>query len=186
MHRFERLELIAAGARLAAAGLVSHRDGNLSLRLDPEHCLITPTAVDTGQLRAPDLVVLPLADPVSEQRASTESRMHAAVYRRFAAVEAVVHAHPPAVQCLATTNRTPDCGLLVEGGELIGGVGWVGRLEPGSAALAEAVVEALSWWPACVLDGHGALTIGVSIHEALRRMMLLERLARMTEAASRP
>ena len=38
-----RDQLVAVGERLAAANLVRHSEGNLSLRIDASRCLVTPT-----------------------------------------------------------------------------------------------------------------------------------------------
>jgi ribulose-5-phosphate 4-epimerase/fuculose-1-phosphate aldolase len=57
---------------------------------------------------------------------------------------------------------------------------------PGSLGLADAVAEGLAAGPGCVLHRHGALTVGSAMERALRRMLLLERLARLTAVAPRP
>lgn len=178
-----RLELVAAGATLADAGVILAGEGNLSVRLEGPAFLITPRGRDKGRLEPADLVVVPAGPGMAPASASSESRIHAAVYRRRPEVLAVVHAHPPAVQALSHRGRAPDTGLLTEGAELLGSVSWVAALPPGSAELAEATAQALARCPACVLAGHGAVTVGTSMDQALRRMLLLERLAALTSAA---
>ncbi len=49
-------QLVAAGARLAAAGLVRAREGNISARLTRSTCLVTPTGSITGRMRGAELV----------------------------------------------------------------------------------------------------------------------------------
>jgi len=179
------LEVVAAGARLADAGLILPGEGNLSVRSGGGELLITPTGVDKGRLAAPDLVVISLDGSSVPAAASCESRLHTALYSRFLDIGAIVHAHPPATQALTARGRQPDLGILVEGVEFLGFVAWVGRLPPGSMALAEAVAGAIDQGPACLLEGHGAVTVGASMDEAMRRMLLLERVARLTIAAER-
>jgi len=181
-RRAAALELIAAGARLAEAGLILPGEGNLSTRLDAESCLITPAGADKGRLRAVDFLALALrldGSPVPTG-ASSEAGVHIAIYRRHAEVGAVLHAHPPRVQALAGRGLPPECGLLVEGTELLGTAAWVEPCPPGSRALEEAVVAALEQAPACVLARHGALVVGRTVREALLRLLLLERLAELT------
>jgi L-fuculose-phosphate aldolase len=178
-----RLELIAAGAVLAEAGLILAGEGNLSARIDGATFLVTPRGRDKGRLEPADLVVVCGPPEVVPAAASSESRIHAAIYRRRPEVRAVAHAHPPAIQALAHRGRVPDCGLLSEGGEILGSVAWVPPLPPGSAELAEASAEALARCPACVLAEHGAVTVGGTVEQAMRRMLLLERLAALTADA---
>jgi L-fuculose-phosphate aldolase len=110
--------------------------------------------------------------------------MHVALYERFPAVASVVHAHPPRVQEIAAADRIPDCELLVEGRHLLGSVGRVDPIEPGSWRLAGAVVAALETAPACMMDRHGAVSVGPDVGVAVRRMLLLERLATLTLTAT--
>jgi len=175
-----RLELIAAGAMLEQAGLILAGEGNLSVRLDGSGFLITPRGCDKGRLEPADLVVVSWRQGSIPPRASSETRIHSAVYRIRSEVIAVAHAHPPAVQALARDGRVPDCSLLTEGGDLLGTVGWVPALPPGSVELAEATAHALARSPACVLAQHGAVTVGGSVDQATRRMLLLERLAALS------
>lgn len=183
LQRRLRLQLVSAGAALASSGVILSGEGNLSARADDGHCLITPAGLDKGRLDPRDMVLVPLDWTRVPRGASSESRLHISIYQRFSAVEAVVHAHPPQVQALDRTDRVPDCRLLTEGQQLLGRVAWVQSLDPGSDALAYEVAAALEQAPACILDRHGAVTVGSSVEEALRRMLLLERLAKLTAAA---
>jgi len=178
-----RLQLVSAGAALASSRVILSGEGNLSARLDADRCLITPAGLDKGRLNPRDMVVVPLDWTRVPHRASSESKLHISIYQRFSDVESVVHAHPPQVQALDGTDRVPDCRLLTEGQQLLGRVAWVQSLDPGSDALAYEVAAALQQAPACILDRHGAVTVGASVEEALRRMLLLERLAKLTAAA---
>jgi L-fuculose-phosphate aldolase len=175
-----RLELVAAGALLEQAGLILAGEGNLSARIDGAAFLITPRGRDKGRLDPGDLVVVPRWPAEVPAAASSETQIHGAVYRLRVEVKAVVHAHPAAVQGLSQTGRVPDCSLLTEGGMLLGAVAWVPALRPGSAELAEATAHALAHGPACVLERHGAVTVGGTVEQALLRMLVLERLAALT------
>jgi L-fuculose-phosphate aldolase len=184
-ERRSRLALVAAGARLASAGLILPGEGNLSVRLDDRCCLLTPGGADKGRLRAIDLLRVPLDNntdpPVGS---SSEARIHRTLYRARPDVAAVVHAHPPAVLALAVGDRLPDWQLLLESELLLGPVGRVDPLPPGSDALAVGVAACLAEYGACVMHRHGAVTVGDTLAQAVWRMLLLERLAGLTAATS--
>lgn len=184
-ERALRLALVAAGARLSAAGLILPGEGNLSVRLDSERCLVTPAGCDKGRLRATLLVVQPVAAaPVPG--ASMETRLHVAVYRARPDVGAIVHAHPRAVLALAARGSAPDPALLLEGEALLGPVGRVETAAPGSPELAHRVAAALTQRDACVLDRHGVVAVAAGLELALLRVELLERLAELTLAGRLP
>jgi len=174
-----RLELVAAGALAAASGIILPGEGNLSARCAGGF-LVTPAGADKGRLAPAGLLFVDLEGRGMPGGVSSEARLHAAIYRRFPSVGAVVHAHPPEVLLLSSMNRSPDVRLTAIGRAELGTVSWVGFEPPGSDRLAEAVAAALVHAPACVLDQHGAVTVGPSVETALRRMLLLERLAALT------
>jgi L-fuculose-phosphate aldolase len=173
-------QLTAAGARLAAAGLVRGSEGNLSVRIDGGRCLVTPTGGVTGRLTGADMVEVPLEPGRVPQRASSEVRLHLEIYRRRPDVGAIVHAHPPRVLRLARGGRLPDPRFLDTDQQLFGRVVEVPYFEEGSTALAKSAAAALEEASACVLSDHGAVTVGATVESALRRMLYLERAAART------
>jgi len=178
-----RLALVSAGALLESLRLIKAGEGNLSARVSSSRCLITPAGRDKGRLDPSDLVIIDVDGLEIPPTASSEARLHTTAYSRFPHVAAVVHAHPPKVQVLAGAGRVPECDLLLEGQQLLSRVGGVGPMEPGSQELADAVAEVLSDTQACVLDRHGAVTVGRTVDEAMRRMLLFERVANLTVAS---
>lgn len=176
-------QLVAAGARLAAAGLVRASEGNISVRIDGGRCLVTPTGGVTGRLTGADMVEVPLDRGKVPRRASSEVRLHIEIYRARPDVEAIVHAHPPCVLRLAGAGRLPDAGLLGEDGSRFGRVVEVPYFEEGSRELAVTAAGALLDASACVLSDHGAVTVGTTIERALRRMLRLEWAAARTREA---
>ena len=170
-------QLVAAGARLAAAGLVHSSEGNLSARLDGRTCLVTPTGSVTGRMHGAELVKVTIDGRQLSPRATSEVHMHLEIYRRRPEVAAIVHAHPPLVIRMAAEGRLPDPEAL-DGDEVVfGTVRGAPHFEEGSLALAKAVAEALADNAACVLLDHGAVAVGSSIEVALRRMLNMERAA---------
>lgn len=174
------LELVAAGARLAEAGLILPREGNLSARLDAGAYLLTPTGADKGRLRAVDLVEVRLDDARLPPAASSDAATHRSLYRERPDVRAVVHAHPPWVLALSRRGEGPDTSLLDEGVAYLGEVSLVGSTGGPAVPSGDGVVAAMAGTTAAVLHRHGAITVAGTVEEALFRMLLLERLAELT------
>jgi ribulose-5-phosphate 4-epimerase/fuculose-1-phosphate aldolase len=173
-----RAELVAVGATLARLGLIRGREGNLSSRLDERTFLLTPRGADKGRLSAPDLLRCTVDEP-PPPGASSEAPTHLAVYRRYAAIGAIVHAHPRATLALAARALAPDPNLLEEGRALVSDVELVAPLPPGSEELAHACADALGRAPALVVRGHGVFAVGADAREAMERVQIVEVLATM-------
>src|SRR6188508_1239529 len=79
--------LIAAGRRLGARGLISAGEGNLSIRLDGERLLVTPTGRRKDELDADDLIVVRLGHDERGARSpsglapTSDLAIHLAVHR---------------------------------------------------------------------------------------------------------
>ena len=155
-------QIIEAGRRLVAAGFVDGTTGNVSAR-DGSRFLITPTSRDYRLLRSVDLVRIDLTSekPEGPRRPSSEWRMHAGVYRVRDDVQAIVHHHATwssAVSVAPTAEYAPSA----------------------SPELARVVSEAIAQGHnAILLANHGAVAVGRSVAEALRRALEVERISQM-------
>ncbi len=176
-----RAELVAVGAALERQGLVRGGEGNLSCRLDGGWMVLTPRGVRKGRLMPSALLRVSLHEPLPPA-ASSEVALHLEVYRRVPDAGAIVHAHPPAVLALSLgwpDNPAPNVGLLPEGEAVLGAVGLVPALAPGSAELAVAAAATLVSTPVAVMLNHGAVATGLTPLQALERLELVELLARL-------
>ena len=179
-----RHQLVAAGERLVAAGLVHSSEGNLSLRLDASTCLVTPTGSNLGHLDPCELVEVALDASEIPATATSEVHLHLEIYRRRSDVGAMVHAHPPRLLRLDAAGGLPRSRIIEDRGKMLGKIVSAAYFEEGSLALAAAAADALVRANACVLCGHGAVTVGLSLMQAYVRMLDLERAASMTPVRS--
>jgi len=175
-----RSQLIAVGERLAAAGLVRESEGNLSIRLGESRCVVTSSGSNLGKLSPSDLIEIPLEATTIPGGASSESQLHLELYRIRADIDAIVHAHPPRLLQLDAAGKLPVWRRLEDRGKMLGAVVAVPYFAEGTLALAEATASALRSAKACVLQKHGAVTVGPSLMAAFVRMLDLERAATLT------
>ena len=84
-------------------GFAPGTSGNLSVRLDNERILATPTGCSKYLLRPVDMVVVDLDGKLlfGTRNVTSEIGMHLAVYKMRPDVQAVVHAHPPIATAFA-------------------------------------------------------------------------------------
>ncbi len=181
--------LIRAGRRLGSRGLISAGEGNLSVRLDRDRLLATPSGRRKDELTADDLVLLWLGHPDREARSvsglvpSSDLAIHLAIHEARPDIGAVVHAHLPASMALTLAGERPDPAALPETAMLLPRLPFVPFAVPGSAALAAAIVDALTEPPepladAVLLERHGAYAVGADPEQAVNRLELVEVLCR--------
>ncbi len=175
-----RCDIVEVGRRLYARGLIGGGEGNVSVRLD-DALLVTPAGVCKGFL-TPEMIVRTDLEgrPVDGGRASTETRMHTAVYRRRPDARAVVHAHPPTATGFAVAGIPLDRPVIAEAVVTLGPVPIVPYGQPATGDLAEHVAAAICASHALLMANHGALTVGETLYRAWERMETLEQLARVT------
>ena len=177
-------EIIVAGRRLAGRGLVCAHSGNISCRLGPQTVLITASGVYKGNLTEQDILCIDyqgrvLGAAAAGRRPSTESGLHLALYEGYPQIAAIVHAHPPYATALAVTGREVDWQMLEESALFLGAVARVGRWPAGSMGLAQAAAAAAKGANALLLAGHGAVSWGANIEQALCRLEILEHTAQV-------
>ena len=160
-------------------------DGNVSIRLDDERILCTPTAVSKGQVKPADIIVCDMqGKKLSGERESTsEIKMHIVVYAMRPDIRSVVHAHPPVATGFATAGRALDKALLPEVVIQLGAVPLAAYGLPGTPALSEGMRPLIPHYDALLLENHGVTAYGRDIWEAFFRMEMVEHFARITFVA---
>lgn len=88
-------------------GYVVSNDGNVSVRVEPDKVLITPSGVGKGRMTPDMLVLCDLQGNVlaGTRYPSSESKMHLMIYRERSDVMSVVHAHPPLSTAFSICRR---------------------------------------------------------------------------------
>ena len=176
-----RREIVTVCRRLWERGLIAGPDGNVSVRLAPDHILVTPAGMSKVDVEPDDLVEV-RADGShlrGTRRASSELAVHLRIYARRPDVGAVVHAHPPVATGFAVAGEGFASCVLPE---VILQVGWVPLVPyemPGTEALAQRFDPFIASHDAFLMANHGAVTAGPSLTIAHQRMESLEHTARI-------
>ncbi|AGI47260.1 Ribulose-5-phosphate 4-epimerase-related epimerase and aldolase [Thermoplasmatales archaeon BRNA1] len=171
---FLRRRLVECCKLLYQRNLTVSAGGNMSVRLDDKHILITPSGANKGMLTDDDLVLMDMKGKViSGGKPSIEHRFHLGLYQANPEVNAIVHCHPLYCLAVATKGEPLKSTLTPEGVLLLDQVPTVRYETPGSEELVKAVLEC-SDAPAMLMAKHGAITQGRTLEEAFNRMEELE------------
>ena len=151
--------------------------GNLSIYdRKNDRMYITPASYPYDRMTAEDIMVIDLNGNIldGKHKPSSEWRMHAAVYRANAHVNAIVHTHSPFATSFAI-NHLPIPAILYEMVFFLGGdVPVAAGAVPGTAAVGENCVEALKDRYACLMANHGVLAIADKLDMAYTRAVYVE------------
>jgi len=180
-----RLDLCVAGRWMYERGYIVACEGNLSVRLDGDRVLTTPTGMNKGMLAPNDLVIIDLEgrQVTGDRKASSELAMHLLFYRMRPDVHAICHAHPPTATGFAVAGRALDQALLPE---VIVGLGQIPLVKygtPGTPELSAAIEPYVPHYDALLLANHGGVTCGPDLLMAFFRMETIEHFAKITLAA---
>jgi L-fuculose-phosphate aldolase len=180
-----RADLVRVCRLIYEKGWVAMNDGNVSLRLDSDRILCTPTAISKGQIEADDLIICDLNGKKVQGRREgpSEIAMHITVYGLRPDVRSVVHAHPPVATGFATAGRALDKALLPEVVIHLGAVPLAAYGLPGTAALSDGMLPFIPNYDAVLLENHGCTTWGSDVWQAFFRMEMVEHFARITFVA---
>lgn len=161
-------------------------DGNLTVRLGDAQLLATPTSTHKGRLTPPQIVLVDASTgaALDGQRASTEMRLHLAIYRARPDVRAIVHAHSPHAVALTVAGRSMEAPVVPEAIQTLGAVPTVPYRSPTTADVAEAAVPFAMRAEAFILERHGPVALGRTLEEAYSRLEVLEHTAKITLLAS--
>ena len=169
-------QLCEYGRRAYDKGLVAANDGNLSVRLDENQVLCTPTLQCKGFLKPEDICTVDLDGKhvAGKKRPTSEIRLHLEVYRRRSDVYSVIHTHPPHVTAFAVCGKPIPSGILAEPEIFLGEVPTAEYATPGSDEFAKTIVPFVEETNTIVLANHGMVSYEGDLERAFWLTEILE------------
>ena len=180
-ERQYRSQIVSFGKMLHQRGYVAAMDGNLSVRLDDQRILATPTAMSKGALRPSDLVIVDLEGrPVAgNHHVSSEIAMHLLIYRLRPDVNGIVHAHPPTATGFAAAGIPLNQPLVCEVVIGLGSIPLARYGTPGTPELSASLEPLISEYDAILMSNHGVVTYGDTLSHAYMKMETVEHFAQI-------
>lgn len=178
-ERQHREEIVRFGRMLHGRGFVAATDGNLSVRLDPETVLSTPTGMSKGMMEPEDLVVVDMKGRkvLGRREVSSEIGMHLLIYRLRPDARGIVHAHPPTATGYAAAGLPLNQALISEIVLALGCIPLARYATPGTAELVEALEPLVPQYDAILMANHGVVTYGEDLTRAYMKMETVEHFA---------
>ena len=178
-------EICEVGHRVYQRGYVAANDGNISVRIEDELVLCTPTGVSKGYLRADMLASCDMEgrQVAGSIKISSEIRMHLEIYKLRPDVRAVVHAHPPTATGFAVAGIELTQCVLPEVIVSLGGIPLADYGTPGGPDIVEPMKPLLRQYDAVLMANHGVVTVGQHAMDAHFKMETVEHFAQIALVA---
>ena len=172
-----RQEIIEGGLRLVKEGLVARTWGNISIRVDDSHMLITPSGRTYEDLTPDDIVLVNYHTSKHEGniKPSSEKELHCEIYRTRKNIHAVIHTHQMNASTVAAAHREVP-PILDDMAQIIGPTVRVADYAlPSTKKITKKTVMALKGRNAALMANHGAVCIGRDLDEAFVVCQVLEK-----------
>ena len=181
-YKEQRKEVARFMRRLYRQGLTTTSGGNISLKVNEDTVLITPSATDKGRMNWKEVGIMSILGEnlTPELKPSIESELHLSIYKKNSEVHAIVHAHPVFASSFTAMKCTINTGLTAEARAICGEPVFVPYALMGSPELAEVTAEKAAEADVLLLENHGILTTGKNLLSAFDKIEVLENAAKMT------
>ena len=156
----ERKLICDIGRRMYDRQFVAGNEGNLSIRIDEDRVLCTPTLISKGFMEPDDLCVVDLnGEQISgKRRRTSEVQLHLEIYRKRDDVRSVVHCHPPHATAFAISREPIPVGVLPEPDILLGEVPIAPYETPGGRPFADTILPFVELSNTIILSNHGTVS----------------------------
>ena len=179
LNEFEiKKQICDIGKRIYNRNMVAANDGNISVKLNDNEFLCTPTGVSKGFM-TPEYICKVDKDGNTIQangnfRPSSEIKMHMRVYKCRPDVGSVVHAHPSYATAFAIAGIPLTQPIMPEAVIALGCVPIAPYGTPSTMEIPDAVEKFLPYYDAVLLESHGALTWSTDLLAAYHKMESVE------------
>ena len=171
-------QICEIGKRIYDRGMVASNDGNISVKLNDNEFLCTPTGVSKGFMTPEYICKVDAEGKVIQAnpgfRPSSEIKMHMRVYKNRPDVQSVVHAHPMYATAFAIAGIPLTQPIMPEAVIALGCVPIAEYGTPSTDEIPDAVEKYLPYFDAVLLANHGALSYSDSLLSAYYKMESLE------------
>lgn len=176
-----KAKLCDIGRRLYAKGFAAANEGNLSVCLDDQRVLCTPTMFCKGHMQPEDICTVDMEGNqlAGQRRRTSEVMLHLEIYRQRPDIRAVVHCHPPHATAFAVAGEViPQC-VLPEPDIFLGEVPIAKYETPGDQAFANTIREFVQQTNTIVLSNHGTVSYDLDLERAFWLTEILDAYCRI-------
>ncbi len=172
-------EVIKFGKLLYDKDLTSATSGNISV-FDGQSVFITATGTALGFLKNNDVVEIDLDGNELENRkkASSEKKMHLAIYKLRPDLKAIIHCHSPFATAFAACRKELSAPIIAENVLYFGKIPVADYAMPSSQKLVNYTVKEFLNYDTVLMANHGIVAAGSTLQEAFHKIETAETYAK--------
>ncbi|MGD0498615.1 MAG: class II aldolase/adducin family protein [Bryobacteraceae bacterium] len=163
-----KADIVEVGRKLWMRQYVDGNGGNISVRLNADTVICTPTLHSKADLKPGDLCLVDLAGKqlAGGKPRTSEILLHLEIYKSVPEAKAVVHCHPPHATAYAITGKVPPTCIIPEYEVFVGKVAVSPYETPGTQRFAETVIPFAKTHNTILLANHGIVCWADSVTHA--------------------
>lgn len=156
------------GKRIYAKNFAAANEGNISIRVDENTVLCTPTRHCKGFMSVDDICTVDMTgqQTAGKLKRTSEVLLHIEIYKNRPDIKSVVHCHPPHATAFAIAREPIPTAVLPEPDIFLGEVPIAAYETPGSQNFAETIAPFIQKTNVIVLANHGTVSYDTEIEQA--------------------
>ncbi len=173
-------DIIEIGKRLYLKNLTVATSGNISIKTDK--CIyITASGSSLGALKKEDIVLTDLdGNEISQGKASSEKKLHVAIYRLRPEINAIIHTHPVYLTSFASCHKALKEPIMSENILYFEDIPVAKYAMPSSDELVKNTIKHLKKRDVVMMANHGAIAIAANLEDAFAKIETAEYYAQVT------
>lgn len=185
MYEQIKEDMLACALKLDRYGLIALSGGNVSVRVDDNTFVVTPSGMIYDQMTPQDMLVVDGAGNILEgdRKASVDTEALLYIFHQLPEVGAVIHTHQPYATGLGLVMDQIPCNLSTMANAVEGPCNVAEYGDPGSLSMGVQAVAALDGKLAVVLKHHGVIAVGKDLRQAIFSCVYLEEAAKTVSVA---
>jgi L-ribulose-5-phosphate 4-epimerase len=185
MFEKEKREIIETASQLKEYKLISLSGGNVSIKIDDGHILVTPSGMGYEGMVEDDVIVMDIDGNIVEgkRRPSVDTVALLYIYKHLPNVHAIIHTHQVYASAVGLIQDELPAAVTTLANVTLGAVKVAPYSSPASINMGIETVEHIGDKRAVILKHHGVITVGETLKQALYAAVYMEDAAKTYLAA---
>lgn len=173
-------DIINTGIAMRDYQLIALSGGNVSVRIDDEHILVTPSGMNYDGMVEDDIVVVDINGKIVEgtRRPSVDHEAILYILKKMPGVNAVIHTHQPYATAVGLIEDELPAAVTTLCNTTLGPVTVAPYSSAASVDMGIKTVEYIGDKLAVILKHHGVMTVGKDLKQALYAAIYMEEAAK--------
>ncbi|MFA8342732.1 MAG: class II aldolase/adducin family protein, partial [Rhodothermaceae bacterium] len=170
-------EFVNAAKMVGRYGLLNCSSGNMSQRLSDDKVLLSKSGSWLAELTDEEVSLCELSsgEILNDKKPTVENLFHRGIMEQREDVNTILHFQSPYATIIACSCKSYfNFNVIAEIPLYIGNIETVPYLVPGSAELADAVVNAAKESDMIIMKNHGLVTVGKDYRDVIQKARFFE------------